>query len=233
MDGVPAGGRVVQARCIALLAVLAASVTRVIPRERIITLLWPARDAAGARKLLSDTLWIIRNEIPGAVVAAGDGLYIDGRVLECDTLDFANAVAARYWPRVVELYSGPLLDGTALCRTIEFEHWLDAARERLDEQYRAALSALADEAAAEGRHRTAVDHLLALHRSDPFDCGAVHRLMHAYLAAGNRAAALRVAEQHFARLREEFGVEPDPAVIALADSLRPLAIHGAATPPWG
>ena len=44
--------------------------------------------------------------------------------------------------------------------------------------------------------------------------------MEALGAAGDRAGALRYAQVHTTLLREEFGAEPDPALVELVERLR-------------
>jgi TolB-like protein/Tfp pilus assembly protein PilF len=70
---------------------------------------------------------------------------------------------------------------------------------------------------------------------DPLASRIALRLMQAYVASGDRAAALRHARVHAALLEQALGVAPDPAVVEFADELRTAGAAGpgatAAAPP--
>jgi predicted ATPase/DNA-binding SARP family transcriptional activator len=138
----------------ALLAYLAYHSKACHTREFLIDLLWPDSDLGAGRQSLSTSLSSLRNRLEPLWVEAGSVLSADRttvrlnpNVIETDIQEFDSAVArAAACPegdcrlgdltREVDLYWGPLLP--------EFdEAWVLLERERLHEEYCAALAQLA------------------------------------------------------------------------------------------
>lgn len=55
---------------------------------------------------------------------------------------------------------------------------------------------------------------------EPFDTGTILHLLEACRAVGDRAAAVRYAQQHTDVLHAELGLPPDPRVTELLSQLR-------------
>jgi TolB-like protein/DNA-binding SARP family transcriptional activator/Tfp pilus assembly protein PilF len=220
----PLTGRAVQRHRLALLALLAASSTRGMSRDRLIAFLWPEADSAKGRHLLSDSVYRINQAVGAdAVSAAGDELRLDPRHLPSDVAGFADAIAGREWERAVAAYAGPFLDGFFLSDSPGFENWLDGERARFEREYSRALEALAEEAEAAGSRAHAVRWWRMLAAHDVYNSRVALRLMQALDAVGERAAALQHARTFTLLLREEFDADPDPDVVELADRLRAAA----------
>lgn len=118
-------------RAEAVLAVLAVSGDLGCTRERLLALLWPESDEAGARQGLRDAHYVIRRALrPGAVPSAGRLLRLDPAVVESAARRFAHALAEGRSADAVRLYAGPLLDGFHVDDTAEFERWLDGEGSR-------------------------------------------------------------------------------------------------------
>ncbi|MFL5384139.1 MAG: BTAD domain-containing putative transcriptional regulator [Longimicrobiaceae bacterium] len=214
-------GRAAHRRRIALLALLAAGRGRTVARERVIGLLWPETDGEAARHLLSESLYVLRKALgEGALVSAGDELGVDPAVVACDVAAFEEAIAADELETAVELYAGPFLDGFYVSDAPEFERWAEGERSRFARTYARALQTLAERREAEGEWTAAVEWWRRLFAHDPFSSRVALRLMTALDAAGERAAALKVAATHAALMREELEAEPEPAVLSLAERLR-------------
>ncbi len=210
-----------QRRAKAVLAVLAVCGDLGCTRERLVALLWPESDEAHSRHGLSDTLGAIRRALgPDAVVSVGDLLRLDPAVVSPDVVAFAQAVRAGRPADGVREYGGPLLEGFHLDHAPDFERWLDAERSRLAREYGEALADLATAAEraavwgeAAGWWAQAVEH-------DPLNSSLALRHAEALAAIGDRANALKAADEHVRRLRDELELEPDPELLAGIERIR-------------
>lgn len=215
------GGRAVQRRRLALLALLAAAPNRTRSRDKLVGLLWPDADMEQARHLLSDSLYILHRALgKDALTAVGDDVVLDTRIVSVDVVEFRDALAAGNNELAVSLYRGPFLDGVFLRDAPEFEHWAEAERNELAEDYATALERLAISAQETGDFRTAVGWWRRRAAHDPYDSHVALVLMNALAAAGDRAGAIQHGRLHATLVREELGLEPDARVRALADRLR-------------
>lgn len=220
-DGGGVTGPAVQRHRIALLALLAVSPSGAMTRDKLMALLWPERDDEHARKLLNQSVYVLRRVLgQRAIVSAGEELRLDTAVVRCDVVDFKEALAAGDLERAVELYAGPFLDGFHLSDTPEFERWLDGERAQLAACYAEALEELAEAAAGRGDVQGAVAWWQARAAHDPFDSRVALRLVRALGSAGNPAGALRHAAVHERLLREELGIEMPPEIADLVERLR-------------
>src|SRR4051812_9542855 len=107
----PLGGPPAQRHRIALLALIAGSWPQPLSRDRAMAMLWPERDTASARRLLNLSIHVLRSALGDAsIVSAGDGLVLNPSCVSCDLHAIRTAIAASATERIVQLYSGPLLD---------------------------------------------------------------------------------------------------------------------------
>ncbi|MFL5537368.1 MAG: BTAD domain-containing putative transcriptional regulator [Longimicrobiaceae bacterium] len=229
-DG-PVSGRAAHKRRIALLCILALARGRPVGRERLIGLLWPEHTGDAARHNLSESLYVLRKELGEGVAASGDEVRLDPAVVTSDVGEFEAALERGELEQAARVYGGPLLDGFYVADAPEFERWVEGERDRLGRAYARALEKLAEAAEAEGSALRAVDWWRALAVHDPYASRVALRLVRAYDAAGERAAALRYAGTHAALLREELGVDGDPELEALVERLRTEPVRTPAPPP--
>jgi DNA-binding SARP family transcriptional activator len=216
-----AGGRVMQRRRLAVLAILAVAGPRGTGRDRLLGLLWPESDTDAARHLLADCVYVLRQALGAdAVIGARDAIRLNPALVWSDVAAFEVALAAGDLEGAAGLYAGPLLDGVPLSGSPEMEHWLDAERERLARRHADALRALADEREAGADPAGAVVWLRRLAAADPFDTAVAAHLVRALAAAGDPASALRHARLHEVLLREELEVEPGPELAAAVAEAR-------------
>jgi len=220
----PINGPPTQRHRIALLTLIVAAWPQPLSRDRAMALLWPERDLANARRLLNLAVHVLRSALgEGAIASTADGLVLNPSRLSCDLHELRTAIAANASERVVQLYTGPLLDGFHLDDSIDFGYWLDERRSELTHAYIGALLAFAaqqEEAGdVHGRARTC----LRLVAADPYSGAYVRMLMHALAAAGDRAGAIRHASEHARRLHVDLDLEPDREIVALAEQLRSAA----------
>jgi len=203
-----------------MLALLACA-RRGLSRDRLIGYLWAETDGEKARRLLSESLYILRKELgEDAILVAGDELRLNATVVQCDVVAFDDAIAGGDFALAASLYAGPFLDGFYVSDAAELERWIEIERGRLGRDYRRAVEKLAEAAIAEGRHDDAVTCWRRLTEQDPFSGRFALGLMQSLDAAGHRADALKHARVHATLLREELDADPDPDVVALAERIR-------------
>ena len=217
----PLTGRVVQRRRLALLALLAAEGGKGCSRDKLVGYLWPESDETTARRLLSDSLYVVRQALgEGCVLTSGELVRLNPEVVRTDLVDFERALEAEDLQRAVELYGGPFLEGFHSGAAAEFDHWRDSESRRLADLYAGALESLARAAEESGDSARAVVWWKRLAAHDPHNSRPALRLAEAMAAAGDRANALEYALQHERLLRDELGIEPDADFLALRERLK-------------
>jgi len=217
----PLGGRRILHQKIALLTLIVASWPQPLSRDRAMALLWPERDLPNARRLLNLAVHVLRGAVgEEAIASTGDGLLFHPSAVTCDLQELRTAIGANAHERVVQLYTGPLLDGFHLGDSTEFGYWLDQHRNELDHAYIGALLALASDQKQAGQVHARVGTCRRLVAADPHSGAYARMLMHALDDAGDRAGAIQHATDHANRLRADLELEPDPDVLALAEQVR-------------
>lgn len=227
-------GSAAQRHRLALLALLAASPSRSLSRDRLMAFLWPDRDADRARKLLNQAVYALRGVLGDeAILSVNDELRLNAGAGRCDLIAFEEALAAD--PEgAIGLYAGPFLDGFFLRDAPEFEHWVDQERARLADSYAGALERAAAAAEAAGDLGRALAWWKARATQDPYDSRVALRLMQAYEADGNVAGALQHASIHERMLEEELGLPLPTAVATVVQRLhRRPSDHAPLTEPPG
>jgi TolB-like protein len=211
-----------------LLALVAAAGEGGVSRERLVALLWPEGQNAAARHRLSNTLYELRQKIGSdGVIAAGDLMRINRSVVQVDAIEFEQAVHAGDSSRAVQLYAGPFLEGFHL-DSRAFQGWMDEERARLSVLYARCLETLARGAEGTGNSARAARWWERLLAEDPYRSSVALRLVRSLAVAGDPASALRHAQSHMRRLREELGIEPPPELAEFAHEVRAPGVHGEA-----
>ena len=117
-DDSPLGGPPAQRHRIALLTLIVSAWPQPLSRDRALALLWPERDTGNARRLLNLSVHVLRSAFgEDAIVSTADGLLLNPASLRCDLHDLRAALAANTPEQVVQLYTGPLLDGFSIAAT--------------------------------------------------------------------------------------------------------------------
>ncbi|WP_044548144.1 alpha/beta hydrolase [Mesorhizobium japonicum] len=186
-----------------------------VARDVAATLLWPEADAEAARARLRRTLYKIRVAFGEEIISASAASLSLRPSVEADSIAFDRACDAGLLDEAAGLYSGDYLAGFSLPDCPEFEEWVFFRREALRSRLVQALERLVEARIAGGAARTAVMHATRLVALDPLSESAHRHLIRAHLAAGDRAAAERQGETCVRLLRDELGVAPDPATLAL------------------
>jgi DNA-binding SARP family transcriptional activator/Tfp pilus assembly protein PilF len=221
---VPLAGPPAQRHRIALLSLVVAAWPQPLSRDRAMALLWPERDLAKARRLLNLAVHVLRSALgEDAIVSTGDGLLLNPAKLTCDLHEIRAAVEADDAERIVRCYTGALLDGFHLSDSPEFGFWLDERRNELDHAYTGALRMVAEGQERSGDVHGRVRTCRRLVAARPHSGIYARALMRALDAAGDRAGAIRHADEHARRLRVDLDLPPDPEVGALAEQLRTAA----------
>lgn len=214
-------GPAVQRHRVALLALLVLSPRCTASRERVLGLLWPESSTRSARTLLNTAVHAIRQALGArALVTRGQTLCLNTSAVRIDVAEFEAAIRRSDLVRAIELYSGPLLDGLSLPHAVEFEHWHDRERDRLERLYHGALEQHAEAVLRSEGPGAALPWLRRRLACTPTSSHATLLVMQALAAAGDRAGALRAADAHATLLREELDASPDAQVELLADRLR-------------
>jgi TolB-like protein/DNA-binding SARP family transcriptional activator len=217
----PIAGSAVQPRRLALLALLAASPTGRISRDKLAAYLWSDVAPDHARDLLVDSVYALRKALGKEVLLTrGQELCLNTEAVATDVGAFLAALERGDYAEAVELYTGPFLDGFSVRGAPPFEHWAESQREHLAGRYASALETVALEHEAAGSRNEALACWRRLAAHDPCSSRTSLRLMQALAAAGDRAAALQHARAHEAAVRSELDMEPDPEVLAFAEQLR-------------
>ena len=222
--------RASQRRQLALLAVLSAPAARPRSRDKLGALLWPEATSEHARRLLSDSIYVLRTALGDDVIlTAGENVSINVDRLQVDVLEFTCAMEKGDYRKAVEIRNGggPFLDGARLLDSSEFEHWAEVTRSELDAAYRDALRRIAGAASSAGDLAGAVGWWRRLAGEDPLSASVAVELLRAFDAAGDRSAALAFARVYENLVRSELDSPPDPSFVAIVDKLR----HGEAIRP--
>ncbi len=221
------GGRVLsivaQPRRVALLTYLAAGAGEELKRrERIVSVFWPDLEEDKGRHALRQALYVLRGSLGSEILTSrGDdqvGLARD--VLWSDATAFEQAIAEDRPDIAMELYRGPLLPGFYLTDVIEFEHWLDHERLRLERLATEAAWRLAAEREASGDGGEALRWGRRAADLAPFDESILRRLLELHLRLGDRGGALNAFETFARRLSEELEAEPMEQTLALVARVR-------------
>jgi len=175
-------------------------------KEQIGAALWPDAEPAKVRNNFHVTLHRLRKAVGDCVVLKGDVYSAAGDI------DFDVARFARDPQRYLDLYRGDFFENGA-------GEWIEERRERLREQYAAALVAMGRERVAAGDFAAAAQLYQRLIQLDEFDEQAHRQLMTCYGRLGDTAAVKRTYARLVEVLRKELGTEPDPVTTKIYQRL--------------
>jgi DNA-binding SARP family transcriptional activator len=194
-------------------------------RQRLAFLLWPDSTESQARTNLRHLVHNLRHALPDldqfvevtprTLQWREDSPYrLDVAAFEAATARAGDAndgdlAALR---EAVELYTGDLLAGC-------YDEWLLGERERLLQQYLAALERLAAGLEVRSEYTSALAYAERLLRHDPLREETYRLLMRLHGRRGDQARALRVYHACAATLERELGVEPAAATRAAYEAL--------------
>src|SRR4030095_151222 len=111
VDGTAVTGVMTQRRQLALLALLAVARDTGMSRDKILSYLWPEKDAEGARHILNQQLYAQRRMANEALFVGRKTLRLTPALFETDLWTFEDALRAGQLEAAVEQYKGAFLDG--------------------------------------------------------------------------------------------------------------------------
>jgi DNA-binding SARP family transcriptional activator/TolB-like protein len=232
IDGIPAKGKAAQRRRLAILAMLAASPSGSVSRERLIFHLWPDASPDAGRRLLNESVYVLRRELgEHTITSAGADLVLDRSRLPSDLAALRTAFGVDDCESAMALYEGPFLDGWFLDSAPDFERWVELERDSIKRSYADVLQRSATRLQASGAWPDAIRRWEALYRLDPYSSRGAIQLARALAAAGERAAALQLLGAHGDLLRQDLDIEPDAELLTLERELRDPPAHSAAIDP--
>lgn len=200
-----------------LLAMLALAPGRSLSRDKLAGLLWAEHGEEQARSSLRQALAVLRKDLrgrDGELFAGLDGavaLNAERVAIDTDILgaDLGSAPRERLEQALAQ-WRGPFLaDVTAPEPGIE--QWLSEQREFFGSRHIAAMDRLVPMLSGAAR----IDMARRLVLADTLREGSHRQLMEAYLAAGEKAQALRQYDRLRKLLHDELGVAPSPETQAL------------------
>jgi len=232
VDGTPGTGAGQQRKTLALLALLAAAGRRGVSRDKLAAFLWPESDTEHARSLLKQACYALRRDLHAPELFLGaTELRLNPAVITSDIQAFEHAVEGGDPERAAVVYAGRFLDGFYLGAAGEFERWMEDERSRLEQRAIGALEWLATQAASADDVKAALKWWRRLTELDPFSAQAALGLMRTLDDAGERAEAVQHGRWYGAYVRQELGVEPAAAVLALIQELHHQTGEGARRSP--
>lgn len=196
-------------------------------RTLLVGLFWPDLPEATARRRLSHALWEIRRTL-GSLSADQPCLLTGHESVRfnlalphwIDVAEFEQALAVPAeslrpdaGQSAVTLYRGDFLAGF-------YEDWVLLERERLRDQYLAALSQLVERSKGQGRYETALGYAAQLARYDPLREEAHREVMRLYFLLNRPREALQQYLLCRDLLLEELGSEPGAATTRLFQEIQ-------------
>jgi DNA-binding SARP family transcriptional activator len=227
-DGTQIGGVIAQRRSLSVLALLAVAGDAGLRRDAILALLWPDADGSKGRHALTQSLYQMRRAVgcDDLFIASGDNVRLNAERISCDASRFIAAAERKDDEEALREYRGPFLEGFALPSAVEFEQWTVAQRERFKALFSRVLDRCATAAESCADWSSAVRHLTQLLALDRHNASTTLRLMHAMLAGGDRAGAIRQGSLHGTLLRAELDIEPNDEIEQFVEELRATSGEG-------
>lgn len=190
-----------------------------VTRDRLIALIWPDNPEAGARRLLTQSLYALKRDLGDVVTGAGRDIVLDPAAIRVDLLEARRALRSGDLEGAMTLQRGALFDGFHLRGSGEFDRWADGVRAENDRQVQRALETLITRHSGNGQDREAARWGDRLVQGAPYDAGAVLQCMTLWERAGDPAAALAAAAAYEMRMRDDLELAPDARVLERASAL--------------
>lgn len=192
-----------------LVKIIVSQRCRPVPRETLMSRLWPDESPRQLGNRFSVALSTARTILgPGSLVAENDAVRLDLAVVSVDVTAFLNDAAAGLRDAAIPLlvaaecaYTGDFLEEDP------YEDWSTELREEARLTYLQVATALADHAARTGEHVSASRYCLRILERDRYSESAHLALVRALVAVGSHGEARRRYRTYVLRMRE-IDVEP-------------------------
>jgi predicted ATPase/DNA-binding SARP family transcriptional activator len=218
------------------------------PREKLAALFWPESGEDQSRASLRNALYGLRTTLKdrtgqehlcvardSAAVGLdpGSGVEIDLRQLDAvsarppvEAPDGETRSVLEELRAAAAAYRGEFLEGFSLDNAPDFDYWVALERERWLRRVEAVFDRLSGLELESGEVGAGVATAERWTHHAPASEAAHRRLIQAYFAAGEGAAALRAFEACRQALQERLGAEPSAGTEALAARIRAEAFSG-------
>ncbi len=189
-------------------------------REQIAGGLFPDSPEEAAKARVSDCLWLLRKHLPEfPLCSSPTEIGLSAGQVCVDVHAFRQSLQRgdpSSLSQAIELYRGDLLPE-------QDADWLLLERENLYLAYVRALQALGARFLQNGEPAQAVPLLEKLNHIEPFDENNLRGLLRAHQSSGGRGAALAAFDRFRIRLKDEMGLDPEPATLELVQAIRAQA----------
>jgi DNA-binding SARP family transcriptional activator len=219
-DGHPIAVSTRQQRIVAALAVLGPQ-----SRRTLAGLLWPDSSELQASGNLRASVFRISHELPHLLGSSGEVLALDENV-SADVHRVRGLIGA------IEQSADDLpQDAGELLRTADllpgwYEDWVLFEKERLNQQRLAALDTLCRRELMSGRSVEAIELATIASGIEPLRERSQLLLVRSYLAADDRASALRAYQEFSGLVHRELGIAPSPRFADLLGIPHPVLSDG-------
>lgn len=245
LDGIPVSA-FESDKARALLGYLCAEHTRPHAREKLADLLWPELPSRRARSNLSQALYNLRIALGGQELSH-PFLLVTRETLQLhpqapawiDYMEFERLLAScdahrhpegdscqlctDWLQQAVTLYRGKLLEGYFFGGNSPFDEWLLVSRERCERRLVVAFQAQIERLEHSGELERAIQLSRVLLDVEPIREPVERHLIRLLAANGQDHQALAQYQSLRGYLKEALGVEPDPGITALVESLSSAA----------
>jgi DNA-binding SARP family transcriptional activator/predicted ATPase len=221
--------RIATRKGIGLLAYLA--LEGVQTRTRLAEIFWGQFDEARGRMNLRRELQRLKDlGLQDLLLVTNSSLQLAKQVW-CDATLFQKAALAGDVQSAVNLWSGTLLEGFDAEDDLEFDHWLEQKRIEFEAQHLDALHVFAAQLENNRDLRQALTTYQQILARDNLNETVYQALIRLHGLLGMREQAIATFTQLKDLLREELGLIPLPATIALIEKVKQSAKQGEQLPP--
>lgn len=191
---------------------------RRISRDILADLLWPTSSSTSARHSLRQALSDLRRcftPYDSLLKAESEQVWLSSEMV-IDLVEFRRNVTSGDVNIAYALYHGDMLEGFEL-NVVGYDQWLVTARENLRQQFISLLHTLID--THDDDSKLAIPYAQRLLVLDPFNEVVYRNLMMHYIAGGEDGRAIKQFLTCQALLKQELGIQPEPATISLYEGL--------------
>ncbi|MFN2199213.1 MAG: ATP-binding protein [Anaerolineales bacterium] len=208
-----------------------------VARDTLLEIFWPETGPAQARRRLRVTLSRLRGELPlpEALITSPDIAGLQEKLVEVDLRIYHQllrdigdlpwkipvempipAIVVQKMDQAAALWQGShFLEGARLPSTPGFDAWLSSTDTQLTEQQIRLLTRLAQHQAASGQLEEGLTRLELAYQLDDLNEELAAQIISWRIELGQRAHALEFYETVAARLADESGLAPGPALTHL------------------